>query len=808
MLPDVKYAFRSLLKTPGFTFVAVLILALCIGANTAIFTVLKKVVLDPLPFAASERLVVLRNAYPLTGGMGKGLNAAPDYVDRRQMTDVFHSVALLSNRGFELGATASPQRVQGEVVTPDYFQVLPISPLLGRNLAPGDAQPGATKVAVLSHQLWRERFAADRNILDKDIRLDGVSYRVVGVLPPQFSAPLFPDSRVWVSATIDAQTTSNPMRHWNSWDMIGRLREGVSLQHAQQRLDALNKANFERIPEFRELIKQTGFTTVISSMKDEIVGETRSTLRLLQAAAALVLLIGCCNVAGLMLVRANARIKELVIRFALGASRWLLARQLLVESLLLALLGGTAGLLVGWFGLQLLGALGADELPRAAGLSLDAAALGFNSLAAFATGLLFGLIPMYSLWRQDLARLSHSTEKSSTAGRGAARARSTLAAGQISLAFILLVGAGLLVFSFMRLLEVKPGFRTEGVATAHIGLPVVRYGDIPARAKLIADVIEQLKRTPGIEHASAAAFLPFSGREDSAVIRVDGRPAEESAIASKYNYVSPDYFKTLNVPLRGGRMFSDTDDAKAQQVVIIDEALARKYWPQGNALGAKIGLFTQGPEVTVVGVVGQVKTANLGESKGVGQLYLSTGQFPMPQFFLAVRGKTSEAALFNSMRLAVAQIDPELALANTKTMHERIAASMTYARAAMILCAIFGGVAALLAAIGIYGMLSYAVAQRTREFGIRLALGAEPGGLLKSVMAQGLRTASIGLLVGTCCALFVTRLMSSLLYGVTPSDPFVFAGIALFLICAAALACYLPARRVSKVDPLVALRAE
>jgi predicted permease len=808
MLFDLKLAFRSLLKSPGFTLVAVLILALCIGANTAIFTVLKKVVLDPLAFPHSERLIVFHNSYP-GAGVPRIANAIPDYFDRKQLTDVFESVALWSGTGFEFGSAGQPQRISGEAVTPDYFQVLQASPMLGRRFSAEEAVPGKDKAAILSYGIWREQFASDPDILGKDIRLDGVPYRVVGVMPAGFSGPLHRDSVIWIPLAFAPEMTSEKWRHTNNWEMIGRLRPGVSLEQAQRRVDALNKANLDRFPQFRQLAVDSRYTTLISSMKDELVGEVRSTLYLLQAAAALVLLIGCVNIAGLLLVRSSVRMKELAIRFSLGAGRGVLARQLLTESLALAVMGGIAGMLIAFIGVHALTYFGADQLPRIAGISLDGSALAFNILAAVATGLVFGALPIRNLWRQDLARAFHANERTGTAERSVLQSRSILVISQISLAFVLLVIAGLLAFSFARLLQVNPGFHSAGVSTVEIALPFTRYNENDAARNLIAGLVGRLQRTPGIEQAAVTTYLPFTGKHMEAVIRVDGEmPTPGTSLqAPKYNFVSAGYFKTLGIPLRQGRAIEDAD-GESSPVVVIDEMVAHRYWPKGNALGARIGLFLAGPMVTVVGVVGGVKTASLAERDTAGQIYLSYKQFPPRELYLAARGKASEAALFNAMRLAVAQSDPQLPIVNARTMTERISISMAQVRTAMVLCSIFGMLAALLAAIGVYGVLAYSVSQRTREFGIRLALGAQAQGLLRSVLWQGFKIAMAGSVIGGIAAMALTRFVGRLLYEVTPTDPMIFAVIALLLAAVTLLSCYVPARRVTKVDPMVALRAE
>jgi len=812
MLSDLKYTLRSLSKSPGFAAIAVLILSLCIGASTAIFTVLKKVVLDPLPYPNPKQLVVLQNTYPGVG-VYRGQNSVPDYFDREQLHDVFESLSLWQTTGYEIGASGSPQRIDADFVMPEFFRVLRAAPQRGRAFVDSDAVQGQDKVAILSDGLWREMFAADPDIPGRDVRLNGEAYRIIGIMPPGFSSPLPLNgaSRVWLPLAIDPAWKGDDYRHSNNWQMIGRLRPGVSVRHAQERIDALNRANVDRFPRFTALTKAARFRTLVSPMKDTWVGDVRSTLYLLQAAAAL-LLIGCVNVASLMLVRSTARMKELALRFSLGASRWLLARQLLVESIVLSLAGGIAGLMVAWGGVRLLINLGARDLPRGADISIDGATLALNCLAALLMGVVFGCIPVRHLWRQDLTRVFRLTERTGTAERGAMRVRSLLVTSQIALAFVLLTGSALLVLSFARLLQVSPGFRTDHIATAAVNLPFERYGSDQSRIRsFIAGTIDRLEANSGVLQAGLGTYLPFSGTRQSAVILIDGRPppAGESPPVPQWDTVSEGYFRTLGIPLLQGRTIRDSDDAKAQPVIVIDEYLAQRYWPRGNALGGRISLgLGQKDLLTVVGVVGSVKTQSLADREQVGQIYLSYKQSPPYQMYFVLRGAASEAALFTALRQGIGQMDSQLPVTDMKTMSQRVNSSLAQSRAAMVLCAVFGGVAALLAAIGIYGVLAYSMAQRTREFGIRLALGAQPGNLLGALMRQGLRLVIIGVLMGALAALALDRFIASLLYEVRPSDPLVLLSIAGLLAVIALLASYLPARSVTKVDPMVALRAE
>jgi predicted permease len=816
MLQDFLFGLKLLVRQRAFAVAALLTLALCIGANTAIFTVLENVVLRPLPFPDSSRLVTMYNIYPGVGVSDRGANGVPDYLDRRKMKNVFSEVALIGNTGYDVGMEGSPQRLDGEYVTPSYFTVLGVRPLLGRTFTEEEATQGKEKVAVLSEGLWKELFARDPKVVGKDIRLSGTPYRIVGVMPGSFGVP-GDETRVWTSFAFTPQQTTDQARHNNNWGMIARLKPGVSLAQAQERINDLNRRNLYLFPQFRQLLINARFGTKVASLKDELVREIRPTLYLLQIAVAVVLLIGCVNLANLMLVRSNARMKEMAIRHSLGAGRRRIARQLLTESVLVAFLGGALGIAVAYGGVRLLAWLGARDLPRGAAVAIDGGALAFTAAVALVAGLVFGSVPLFHVLRTDLNEVFRGNERTGTANRGALWVRSALVVCQFAFAFVLLIGAGLLTMSFTRLLKVDPGFRPENVVTARISLPRVRYSDNAVARNFLSGLLERLNTLPGVRRAGLTTFLPFSGNYNSSVIMFPSHPLApgENPPVPGWNTVDGGYFQAMGIPLLQGRAFSDSDGPDSPKVAIIDEFLARRYFPKGNAVGATVTRGIQIPgdsrkpdECTIVGVAGSVKTGDLAESNPVGQLYFAYKQYTPRTVHLTVRKARENPLLVSAMRRELQRADPELPLFDTKTMLERLSTSLRSRRAAMTLCLLFAGMALLLAAIGIYGVLAYSVSQRTREFGIRVALGAGAQEVVGMVVGQGLRMAAFGLAVGAAGAFALTRMMRAMLFEVRPADPAVFAVVAVALAAVACTASLIPSARAVRIPPASALRYE
>ncbi len=819
LLQDVKFGVQLLVRNKLFSIVALLTLALCIGANTAIFSVINTVLLRPLPYPDSDRLVMLYNIYPNVG-VGRGSNGIPDYFDRREETEVFESLALLQLTYFTVGGEQAPLRVSGMRATPSVFPVFETMPTLGRPFNEAEAEIGSDQVVILGHDLWRDMFGSSPSIIDQEIRLDGVPRQVVGVMPEGFEL-LDREVSIIVPYSFTDEQKSDQARHSNFATMIGRLRDGVDIPLAQDRIDALNARNAERFPQFRELLENAGFATVVIGFHEQMVETIRPTLYLLQVGVAFVLLIGCVNIANLILMHSNGRSKELAVRAAVGAGRWRVARQLLTESVLLAGLGGLLGLLVGAGALRLLTLIGVDQLPGASDVAIDSTAAGFTMVIAIATGIVFGVLPAMQVSKENIESVLRQTGRSGSAGRSAAMTRSILVVAQVSMAFILLIGAGLMIVSFNRILAVDPGFRSENVLTTGVSLPESRYEGEDDFRSFTLRALERLEAIPAVEAVGMTTMLPFSADNNSSVITIEGQllaPGENPPVPHM-NYVNDRYLDSMGIPLRTGRFFERTDTAESLQVVVVDRHLAERHWPNESPLGKRLrrgveefeamGVDEPPPWLTIVGVVENVTTADLALLDDVGTVYFSQGQFPQRASWLVVKGELPEAQLTSAVRREIRALDPELPLYfDTKMLETRLDESLVSRRAPMTLLLVFAGIALFLSAVGIYGVLAHSVSQRTKEIGIRMALGAEPSRVLIQTLWHGGKMVVVGLAAGVLGAVWLGRLVSSFLYGVAPTDPNVFALVLVLLTTVALVACVIPSRRATQINAVTALRQE
>ncbi len=817
-LRDLRHAVRVLAKGRGFTVTALMTLMLCVGAAVAVFSVFDSVVLSPLPFDGSDRLVILNNAYP-GAGVERISNAVPDYFDRREQIEAFEEVAVFRIEGRTLTGGDLPDRVAIGRATPSLFPLLRVEASRGRLFTEAEGEIGEEKKVLLTDELWRRLFGAAPDALGETLRLDGEPYIVVGVLPAGFELP-GQKADLWIPAAFTAEERSADARHSNSWQMIARLAPGASLRQAKAQIDGLNERNLDLYPQFKQLLIDARFHTLVEPWRDALVRTIRPKLVLLLGGALFVLLIGCVNIAGLVLVRSTTRMKELATRAALGAGRLQVARQLIVESVVLALAGGALGLAAGAAGLRILAGLGLDEIPRGADIGLDATVVVWTVAVSLAIGVAFGLIPVVQVFRQNLASIFRQEGRSGSSGRGAVLVRNLLVTVQVAFAFVLLVGAGFLLASFVRTASVDPGFRTEGVLTARVALPGSRYGESSARTAFFDRLLRATRALPGVSSASLAASPPFGGGFSQSAINVEGyTPAPGESIRAPYvNVVSPGYFETLDVPVLAGRTFDQRDTADSQRVLVIDRWLADHYWPDwertGGAVGGRVSFDITpdpGQEVqwwTVVGVVDQIIATDLAGDSNQGRYYFDVTQQPPGIVSLVVATERAPDAVTEDLRAAVAGLDPELPLYHVATMTEQIDDSLLDARLPMLLAVIFAVVALFLSAVGIYGVLAYAVAQRTRELGIRLALGSSTGEIFRLVVRQGLVILGVGLAIGAIGAFVLTRSLESLLYGVTAFAPTIFAAVLGLLGAVALLATVLPARRATRVDPIVALGSD
>jgi predicted permease len=818
LLSDLRYGVRSLLGKPGFTIAAVLTLALGIGVNTAIFSVINGLLLRPLPYPDSNQLVYVYNTYPKMNLEIAG-TSIPDYLDRRDRADALQDLALYSQQSFNLADQGAPQRLVGFRATPSLFSTLKANAQLGRTFTPEEGELGHEHVVLLSDAVWRNEFAADPSIVGRDVRLNGDSYRVVGVMNDNFA---FPDrnAQVWVPFAFTAKEKTDAERGREFSDSVGRLKPGASIAQLNAQLDAITHANADRIgatgtPEgvgFKQFLESSGFSGRSKSLREQWVGELKPVLLLLQAVVAFVLLIACANVANLLLTRVSARQKELSVRAALGAGRGRIARQLLTESMLLALAGGGVGLLVAQWCIELIRLLGMDGGTRGFQVGLDASVLGFTLALALGTGVLFGLFPVIALWRERPYEVLKEGGRGSGGSRSARATRRVLVVVQMALAVALLAGAGLLIRSFMNLQEQSPGFNTESVLSVRVDLPSNRYKDDAAVAQFYGRALSDIRALPGVKSVGVVSSMPFSNNNSQESYYIEGHvlAAGESEPHGFVQIVDEDFFKTMQIPVLQGRAFEPADSASATKVAVIDEFLAKKYFGDQSPLGKRIsnGDEKTGPWYTVIGVVGTVKRNKLYENTQKETYYFYYQQIPERSSTLAVKTDLASAALIAPLREALQKIDPEQPIFDIKTMSERIRISLDDRRTPMLLLLLFAGVALTLSAIGIYGVLAFSVAARTGELGVRMSIGASSSDILKLVLRDGARLTGIGLGLGLIASVALSQLMKAQLFGVSVIDPISLVVVVGVLAVTALFACYLPARRAAQVNPIEALRHE
>jgi putative ABC transport system permease protein len=799
LLQDLRYATRQLRKSAGFTVVEVATLALGIGASTAVFSVVDRVLLHPLPYPDSDRIVKVSQTFE---GLSTD-NASPaNYLDWVSQNQIFDEMA--ASRGWQgsLSTGGRPELVKGSMTTPSFFPLFGVAPILGRGLQASDARPGSDHGVVLGYGLWQRYFAADRAIVGRDIRLNGEQYNVVGVMPPDFSADEY--GELWLPSPWGVPThplvpdkDPRQFRDRNYLEVWARLKPGVTMQQARAELDTIGRRLETQYPD-----SNGGVGVIFLPLHEYIVGEIRPVLLVLLTAVVIVLLIGCANVANLLLARATARSKEISIRTALGASRSRLLRQLLTESCLLALVGGVLGFLLAVLAVPSLLALSPPDIRQFQRIGINPGVLGFCFLTSVACGVLFGLLPALQSSRSRPNESLKEGPRGSTANRG--RTRSALVVAEIGLSLVLLVGAGLLFRSFARLMQVNVGFDPDHLLTFNLGLP--SSTDTVRQLAFYQQVVQRLQALPGVEAVGAVSRLPLAGGNSSRSFYV---PGIEKSYDADIRVSTPDYFRAMRIPVLKGRTFSESDVGSSVNIAVVNEALARTVFPGQDPIGKQLSHF--GPNdltLEIVGVVGNVRHVGL-DADPHSEIYQLFGQAQWPSMFVAIRSATSDPTnLTSAAQNAVWSVNKDVPLASVRTMQDLIANSVQRRKFSMFLLSIFAGVAMLLAAIGLYGVMSYSVAQRTHEIGIRMALGAPRPDVLALVVKQGMALALMGVAAGAVLALAMTRLIAGMLFGITATDPLTFASVAALLGTVAFLANYLPARRASKVDPIVALRYE
>jgi predicted permease len=818
LLLDLKYAVRSLWRAKGFAATVALTFAICIAANTALFAIVDSVVLRPLPVPDANSIVLLGNEYPKAGVSNLNSSSAGDYYDRLREMTAFESQALFRQREQTVELNGLPQRIHGMLVTPSWFTLLRVSPALGRPFTEEEGEVGRDQEVILSYSLWQQLFAGDRSALGRSLRISGSPFTIVGVMPQNFDF-IDPEVRLWLplAFTPDDKT----VHHNNNWYDIGRLKPGATVAQAQAQVDAINAENLERFPEFKELLINAGFHTVAKPLQDLLTEGVKRTLYLLWGGAMLVLLIGGLNIANLALTRLSLRRKEMATRIALGAGRPQLMRQLLLENLGLALLGGLGGIALGAGVLRLLGVLGLERMPRASEVHLNFTVMIVALALSLFAGLLAAVFPLASLSKISINDALHEDSRTGTTGKRTRSVRQLLVAAQVGFAFALLVGAALFLASFRRLLQVDPGFHPEGVVTASVSLPSAKYANWDALRGFLQRALPQVRAIPGVSMAGVINAIPLGVDHSDSVIFAEGyqmRPGE-SIISPLHLDASPGYFEAMGIPMVRGRSFEERDNATGPLVVIVDERLAQHFWPDRDPLGRRM-YFPSNPKnllavskdtqwLTVVGVARSLRYENMeGTGNFVGAYYLPIAQYPENNFTFAVKTTGNPDSTIRSLREEIHGMDPDLAVFNVHSMSERIDLSLAPRRTSMLLANAFGGVALFLATLGIYGVLAYLVAQRTREIGIRVALGSSRADILKLVLWEGFQLVLVGLVLGIIGAVSMQKAMASEIYGVRPLDPLVLASVMAVLSSVALAACALPARRAMRVDPIVALRSE
>lgn len=809
MFLDLRYGVRMLLKRPSFTFVVLMVLALGIGANAAIFSVVYAVLLRPLPFERPEQVMSVWEKRPK-----HNVNQLPiswlDYVDFRDQNQTFDSLAAYSGQSFGLSEAGDTEQLLGARVTPNLFRVLGVSPFVGRTFSDGDDKMGQNNVVLLSYGLWQRRFGSNLNIAGQTINLDGRPHTIVGVMPPGFKFPLNSfATELWVPLTVTGR--EKEVRREHGLSVVGRLKPGITREQANADLVAVSQWIEQSYP-----ADNTDIYAEVVPLRDAIVGDIRPSLLILFGAVGLVLLISCANVANLQLTRALARQKEISIRIALGAGRWRLIRQLIIESVLLSVLGGIAGLLLAHWGINLLlsvvPSILSGSIPGWDNVGLNLPVLAFTLVISIMTGLLFGLLPALQASKPNLNQTLKESGRNSAGGRNRQRMRSMLVVSELALALILLAGAGLLIRSFQKLQQVERGFNEAGLLTFQLSLPQVKYQDPAQQAAFYERLLQAVGSIPGVESVGIVSDLPLGGGNMNWGLTIEGRPLppSEDNRRADYRVISPDYFRAMSIPIKDGRQFTGEDTSSQPPVAIINQRLAELYFPGENPIGRRVHIGrvdSNFPWHTIVGVVGNVKHLALA-SDTRPELYYSALQDPTPSTNIVVRTGSSSLSLVPEVRNAVASVDREIPIFNVRTMDDVVSDSVASHRLIMVLLGIFALVAASLAAVGVYGVISYTVAQRTHEVGIRIALGAGPRDILKLLVGHAITLALIGTAIGLLGAFALTRLMSSLLYGVSPADPATFSVIALVIISIALIASIIPARRATKVDPLIALKYE
>lgn len=808
LIQDLRYAARTLTARPGFSAAVLLTLALGIGANALVFSLIDGVYLRPLPYLDDAALIRIDNSYPKMG-LEQVSVSIPDYLDRRDGLPATTASAIYTGQSFNLAVEGAPERVRGIRASPSLFATLGVQPELGRAFDSSESEIGNDKVVVLGNDMWKSRFNADPAVIGRSLRLNDEAHQIIGVMPRGF---LFPDreTQLFVPYAFTAEQKSDRERGNEHSKMIARLAPGATLADIKTQSEVLIRRNAERISaagddgqQYASFLESSGFTAVAHSLREQMAGEETSVLFLLQIAVGLVLLIACANIANLLLSRMSARQKEFAVRTAMGAGRWRIPRQLLIEALLLACIGGAAGVAVAWLGIHLVASSGL--VPSWVPLELNFHVVGFTLAISLAAGVLFGLAPALSAISTKPQQVLRDSGRLGSS-RGAGRTRNALVVVQLALAVALLAGAGLLLRSFENVLDESPGFASDNVLTAAIALSDARYPDAAAQERAFAGILARVRSLPGVSSTAVSDSLPFGPGGNFSSFSIEGRPRAAMSPHGRVQSVDEGYFESMRIPVLRGRSFNASDWSSETMVAVIDALFERKHFPGGDALGQRIrrnGVF-----YTIIGVVGTVKTGDLTEDVAKETYYLNFGQVPRDTALIVMRSSVPAAALVEPLRAAIRSIDPEQPLFDIKSYQQRIENSLAGRRVPMQLLGIFSMLALILASIGIYGVLAFAVAQRAGEFGVRMAIGANDADIRSQVLGNGARLIGLGLGLGIVGAFAIGIVLKSQLFGVGSIDLPSLAIVVCVLASTAFLACWLPARRAAATDPMVALRSE
>lgn len=805
LLQDIRYGYRTLLKNPGFTAVAVLTLALGIGANTAIFSVINAVLLRPLPYEDPDRLVIVWEEASFAG-FPRDTPAPANYADWKSQNRVFDDMAAMASREFSLTGDGEPEKVSAYIVTANFFPLVGIKPALGRSFLAEEDRPEANKAAMISYRLWQSRYGGERDIIGRTILLNGEKHTVVGVMPARFQF-LQDAVDIWTPLAFTQQELANRGGHYLT--VVARMKEGVSLDQAQADIQTITERIARDYPD-----EAARLGALVLPLREQLAGEVERPLIMLLVAVGFVLLIACANIANLLLSRAANRRKEIAIRSSLGATRLRVVRQLLTESVLLAGAGCLAGLLLAYWSFAFLKQMIPDSMNLSASLSFDAQILGFTLLLTLITAVIFGLAPAIQASRVDLNEaLKQGGRAASQAGGG--RLRNALIVAEVGLALVLLVGAGLLIQTFFNLKDQYSGLQADSALTLRTALPRSKYDNHQKRVAFYKDVLDRVNAVPGVVVSGYTTSVPLEWKGGTSGFAIEGRPPEQAqTYDANHRQVTRDYLKAIGIPVLRGRYFDETDNARSQPVAIINETMARQYWPDEDALGKRFkigGPDAQRPWLVIVGIAGDIRQMGL-DAPVKAEMYLLHEQTDYQTFYaprdLCVRTSGDPMSIAGAVRQVVREVDPDQPVSNVRTMDEILGGESKHRRVGMTLLVAFAGLALALASIGIYGILSYFVVQHTSDIGVRLALGAQPGDILRMIMKKGMGLALLGTVAGLAFSFGLTRLISSQLFGVDATDALTFVSVPVVLLGVALVACYVPARRASRVDPIVALKYE